>query len=711
MRNRTLRNAIIGMALTLPFLPSYAQQSVRNAEGQIAGPAPVAATALTPVPSLVPFSGLAIGPDGKALVGQSQATFLIYREEQAGEPLWMETQAVSFDSEGRYRVNLGATLATGLPTDLFSTGEARWLEVQVAGQAAQPRVLLVSVPYAMKAADSATLGGLPPSAFVLAGSNAATIAAGAAGVSPDSGTTVTTSGGTANKIAKFSGASTIVNSILYDNGTEVGIGTTSPSSTLTVDGTMTVDGTSTDNGQLIMAAAGEATTKTSYPSEQLKLYTSAYNSSSKAVVDPRFSWQAEPTGNDTSSPGATLNLQYSATGSAPSETGFHFGPSGVLTFAPGQTFPGTGSGNGTITGVTAGTGLTGGGTSGKVTLNVNTSLFPTLAGTNTFTGSNIFGPSIYEDTDVNIDNTNANAGGVSPGLRFGSASGEGIASQRASSGDNQYGLDFFTDYARRMSINEEGNVGIGTVAAEGIMLKVLGGTGAGIFSNSQDFTTLLVQNTYTGGDAVVFNTDGQGGDCVIDTNANLDCEGTLTGSNNNLKIDHPLDPANKYLVHASVESSELMNIYSGNVTTDELGVATVTLPNWFEAENGDFRYQLTTIGRDAHAWVSQEVSNGQFKIATNATNVKVSWQITAVRQDGYAKAHPLVAEQDKPAKERGLYRHPEAFGQPKEKGIAWAHRSVQGTSKVKSAGASKTPINATGQTARATAAETASASR
>jgi hypothetical protein len=116
----------------------------------------------------------------------------------------------------------------------------------------------------------------------------------------------------------------------------------------------------------------------------------------------------------------------------------------------------------------------------------------------------------------------------------------------------------------------------------------------------------------------------------------------------------------------------MMNIYSGNVTTDELGLATVTLPDWFEAENGDFRYQLTAIGRDAHAWIAQEVSNRQFKIATNTTFVKVSWQITAVRQDAYAKAHPLVVEQQKSPQERGYYLHPEFYGQSQEKNIAWA---------------------------------------
>ncbi len=110
-----------------------------------------------------------------------------------------------------------------------------------------------------------------------------------------------------------------------------------------------------------------------------------------------------------------------------------------------------------------------------------------------------------------------------------------------------------------------------------------------------------------------------------------------------------------------------MNIYTGNITTDELGLATVKLPDWFEAENTDFRYQLTVIGRKAQAWVAEEVGHGEFKIASDATHTKVSWQITAVRQDVYAKAHPLAVEQEKPERERGYYIHPELFGQPEEK--------------------------------------------
>jgi len=118
-------------------------------------------------------------------------------------------------------------------------------------------------------------------------------------------------------------------------------------------------------------------------------------------------------------------------------------------------------------------------------------------------------------------------------------------------------------------------------------------------------------------------------------------------------------------------------MYSGNAVTDELGLATIKLPDWFEAENGDFRYQLTVIGQDAHAWVAEEVTGNQFKIATNPSHVKVSWQITAVRQDAYAKAHPLTVEPEKPENERGYYLHPELYGQPAEKQVEWARHPRQ----------------------------------
>jgi trimeric autotransporter adhesin len=173
--------------------------------------------------------------------------------------------------------------------------------------------------------------------------------------------------------------------------------------------------------------------------------------------------------------------------------------------------------------------------------------------------------------------------------------------------------------------------------------------------------------------------------------------GNMSAGSKNFKIDHPQDPENKYLVHASVESSEMMNIYSGNVTTDGEGMATVRLPKWFDALNGDFRYQLTAIGQFAQAIVANEINNNQFSIRTDKPNVKVSWQVTAVRHDAYAKAHPMVVEEAKETKLRGFYIHPELYGAPAEKQIDRA-RHPQAMKRAKAARAQAAAAKAAMQT-------------
>ena len=108
----------------------------------------------------------------------------------------------------------------------------------------------------------------------------------------------------------------------------------------------------------------------------------------------------------------------------------------------------------------------------------------------------------------------------------------------------------------------------------------------------------------------------------------------------------------------------------------------VQLPAWFEALNGDFRYQLTSIGAPGPGlYIAQEISGDRFKIAGGSAGNKVSWQVTAVRHDVYAKANPLIVEQEKSARERGYYIHPELYGAPKEQGIGWSrYPAVDATS-------------------------------
>jgi len=203
--------------------------------------------------------------------------------------------------------------------------------------------------------------------------------------------------------------------------------------------------------------------------------------------------------------------------------------------------------------------------------------------------------------------------------------------------------------------NADGNGGSGVGAIGG------SGSGPGLHSGTGVAAS--------GGKGVNGAADGLAGDFLGDVtiSGNLMVTGTK-----NFRIDHPLDPDNKYLNHAAVESSEVLNVYTGNVTTDETGNAVVALPDWFEAINRDFRYQLTVVGQFAQAIVAAKIKNHHFTIRTNAPNVEVSWLVTGVRSDAALLKHPFKVEEDKPDYERGYYLIPEAHGQPEERDIEWA---------------------------------------
>jgi hypothetical protein len=141
-------------------------------------------------------------------------------------------------------------------------------------------------------------------------------------------------------------------------------------------------------------------------------------------------------------------------------------------------------------------------------------------------------------------------------------------------------------------------------------------------------------------------------------------EGTLTKGSGGFKIDHPLDPANQYLVHSFVESPDMLNVYNGNVTTDAHGEALVVLPSYFEALNRDARYQLTVLGQFAQAIVATEAEHNRFTVRTDKPHVRVSWLVTGVRRDPYAEQHRLLPEEPKGSAERGKYLHPELYAQP-----------------------------------------------
>ncbi len=211
----------------------------------------------------------------------------------------------------------------------------------------------------------------------------------------------------------------------------------------------------------------------------------------------------------------------------------------------------------------------------------------------------------------------------------------------------------------------EGGNGSGTGNSGGNGVTAEGGVGDGAGKSGGNGIEAYPgpgHNGATAGFAGLF-----GGAVEVQGNFNVTGGGTK-----NFKIDHPLDPENKYLYHAAIESSEVLNIYSGNITTDENGEALVTLPEWFESINRDFRYQLTVVGQFAQAIVAGKIRDHRFQIKTNAANVEVSWQITGIRSDAAILKHPFKVEEDKPKVERGSYLTPDAYEQPEERGIEWA---------------------------------------
>jgi hypothetical protein len=393
MKSSLKRNLLLALS-TFSALPWAASQTIASAP---TSQSIAAASAPTAVPPLVSYSGVVFDAQGRPPANTASISFLIFKNEAGGEPLFAETQTVALDSTGHFKVQLGATLPNGLPQDLFSTGEARWLEVQVAGEAAQPRVLLVSVPYALKAGDATTLGGLPASAYALTGTKPATVASSteSQNLISDTTATVTTSGGGAGYLPVFNGASTIVDSIIFQNATGIGVGTSAPAAKLDVNGTAIVTGAlsagggATFGGAVAVSAVGKATPTAGFGSHSLSFAGSTFNSGVSLPVAQTFELAVEPIGNDTAEASSALEVLFGQGTAAPTPTGLSIGANGRITFAPGQTFPGTA--DGTITGVTAGTDLTGGGTSGNVTLNLNVAntdvRYARLAAANSFTAN------------------------------------------------------------------------------------------------------------------------------------------------------------------------------------------------------------------------------------------------------------------------------------------------------------------------------------
>ena len=822
----------LSLRLTASFFTLIMLLALAHAQTQTKATSPSAE-----IPRLIKFNGIARDESGKPMSGVVGITFYLYKNEQGGAPLWLETQNVQADANGGYTVMLGTTKPDGLPLDLFTSGEARWLEVRI-GEQEQARVLLVSVPYAIKAHEAETLAGRSISDFVLNDSQMGTVThsdtVSAIGHSSTSSATPPPPAGPTN----FSGSNTTQIVGVTQSGSGTGVNATSTThaalagtitgaintavyglASNTASGSTAAGVTGASNTQLGPGVQGVTSSPKGLGVQGVVNTTSggtAVQGLNRATTGVSLGVEGQTSSVTTNSSGvlgieaAKTGQVYGVSGNTNSTGPYAAAVSGFEGASTGQVF-GVNGGTNSPTNGSAGVNGSEGATTGAVygvfgsaqssTTNAmgvggyegaksgqvyavdgyTTSTGPFAAGVGGFEGATtgqVFGVAGGASSTTNGSagvngNENATSGvvyGVSGGTSSATANAAGVNGFAGAATGQVYGVNGNTrstgpyaaalngyegattgrvfgvsgstpstsgvgvsgfasatsgqtDGVQGTSASPNGNGVLGdNNATTGFAVGVTGVTnspnGAGIngFSNTSSGGIGVIGTAPTSGTAVMginqvcptspctpvkgvagLFTTGIGGTILLGTSGssfstattkfsvdssgngfyagNLSVSGTLSKGSGSFKIDDPLDPAKKYLSHSFVESPDMMNVYNGNITTNKRGVATVVLPDYFEALNRDFRYQLTVIGEFAQAIVAKKIANNRFVIRTNKPQVEVSWQVTGIRHDAYANAHRIPIEEDKPANEQGYYLHPELFGQPESKSIAAAQKT------------------------------------
>jgi len=826
---------------------------VVSATAQTSPSSPEATSASVQVPRLIKFSGIAKDQTGKPLSGVLGITFALYQAEQGGAPLWLETQNAQADTNGHYTVMLGTDKPEGLPLDLFTSGEARWLGVKTQDQPEQPRVLLVSVPYAIKAHEAETLSGKTISDFVLL-NNAKTLPAGTSNNQMSSNSAGSPGHPPTNGPTNFAGSNNTQIVGVTQSGSGTGLSataTTHPAVAGTITGPTSggaaVQGLNNATSGVSQGVSGQTSSVTAN-SSGVNGFAAATTGQVYGVIGSTNSntgnaagvsgFEGAATGfvfgvsgvtnstsqgaaavngfegatagqvfgvagstNSTSQgatgvngyEGATTGRVFGVAGSTNSTTNFATGVSGYEGATTGQVFGVSGGTNSTSQGAAAVNGWEGA-TTGQV-FGVNGGTKSTTQGAAAVNGyegattGQVFGVSGGTNSTTNYaagvsgfeaattgrvwgvnggtNSTTQGAAavngyeGATTGQVYGVNGGTNSTTQGAAGVNGFEGATTGQVYGVNGSTNSTTNFASGVSGFEGattgIVFGVQGGTNSmtngaagvsgsanattgattgvsgstnsstaganGVFggANATTGVTFGVQGmsnssggvgvqgsspnnaiagfnqtcnttgctlhagiagkfvTATGGTllqglsgsslsslAQVFSVDASGNGSF---SGNLNVTGKLTKGSGSFKIDDPLDPAHKYLSHSFVESPDMKNVYDGNVTTDKHGLATVVLPDYFEALNRDFRYQLTVIGQFAQAIVQQEIQHNRFTIKTSKPSVKVSWQVTGIRHDAYADAYRIPVEEEKPPQEQGHYLHPELFGASEHEAI------------------------------------------
>ncbi len=557
------------------------------------------------IPELLNYQGVLKDASGNIVPdGNYDLTFNIYDVESGGTAIWSEVNTVNV-IDGIVSLKLGTF--SSLPPTMFN--KALWIGITVGtGSELTPRVFLSTVPYSfytMNVLDGSitaskiangevvkSLNGLKDNVNIVAGSNVTITPSGNdITISSTGGSGGIGGTGTSGFLPVFTGTSSIDNSILFQSGSKIGLGTTTP------DYSLTINSNSTSGLALKLSRNGGF--GMAFLEEGQPVGSKGWNFD---VYQQKFKF------NTTADNGFSKILN-------------------LMTFDR----------------------------NGNVGIGIENPIYPLHVATNRkYAG--------YFTTD-----TSSFEGHAIHGEYLSTSNSDGIGVYGKSVPGDYYGIGgyFIGGY--------EGVFGVVDAAGNGeyygVYGSVAGGTGFnyGVYGRAQ-------YGTYTYGvyGIALSGTNNYAGYF----SGNVNVTGTLSKGGGSFKIDHPLDPTNKYLYHSFVESPDMMNIYNGNVVTDASGYVTVSMPDWFEALNKEFRYQLTVIGDFAQAIISQELQNNEFVIRTDKRNVKVSWQITGIRHDKFAEKYRIPVEENKTGKEVGKYIHPDAYGVSETLGVDYENNKI-----------------------------------
>ncbi len=597
------------------------------------------------------YQGIARDATGAPMVSQSIGLRIsILDGSPTGTAEFVETHTITTNAHGLYSLEIGdGTIVSGSIGAVNWAGGDKYIKVEIdptggSGYTDLGSSQLLSVPYALYAASGTPGPQGPAGPTGPMGATGPPGPAGATGAQGPTGPTGATGpagaaniSGTINRLVKFTGANTGGNSVIQDNGTKVTI----PLSQNNNDALLVTNNVTTPSGNThaISASLSTSAINTATPSAILAdgynkgMGLFAYSTVNNAIR-----------GNSSASSSAYAGVMGYGSGNARGVIAEGRGPNGALK-AYNLTSSATGRAV-TIDAGTHGTGLIVTAPSTNPGDNGHLARFSTNTASNSnselvqiqYTGA--AGPQDHIGLYSSIQHNSNQEFGIGISSEGGYIGVEGSGRNTKNSG---------TAFGMKGEARCNGS-GYG-VRGDAIAITLGSGHKYGVYG-------------YASGGSTNFAGYFSG---------NLHATGNLSKAGGTFKIDHPQDPENKYLLHSFVESPDMMNVYNGNITTDASGLATVDLPDYFESLNIEYRYQLTTIGQFADAIIKEEVAQNKFVIQTDKPHVKVSWQVTGVRNDKWAQAHRVVPEVEKAEEDKGLYLHAEEYGLPKEKSMDYIH--------------------------------------